>query len=296
MYKLKNSFIDKMIEKNLTSKEIDFLLHIGKFQDDYGRVYGVYYKDMCAELNMSVQKFYDLLTSLKTKGIIDYVKAGRFDYTVILKDNDFSDYELNQGYLNLSSKQFNSLTFKSLKAGAKLFYLYMQRFASYGQKMLVKTFYSKFCSMLNCTKKTLQTYILTLKKFFYINVCRKRNGSYKYEIAIKTGNALDIPSPLREFEKECYLNNIKTLISRNFNAMLPDTNSASVIADIANLSISDQASKHKNIIELVINAIKASRKRQLKENKKPKLNAALVNKHLKDILFMKDMGLKDIAG
>ena len=38
MYKLKNTYIDRMISNKLTSKEIDFILHIAMYQDDTGRV------------------------------------------------------------------------------------------------------------------------------------------------------------------------------------------------------------------------------------------------------------------
>ena len=38
MQKLKNSVLDRMIEEKLTSKEIDFLIYVSRYQDDSGKV------------------------------------------------------------------------------------------------------------------------------------------------------------------------------------------------------------------------------------------------------------------
>ena len=64
-----------MIEKKLTSKEIDFLLYISRFQDNNGRVDGVYYKEICQRMHMSNQGFYDVKRSLTEKGLI-FIRKG----------------------------------------------------------------------------------------------------------------------------------------------------------------------------------------------------------------------------
>lgn len=57
MNKLKNSYIDKMVSCQLSSKEIDFILYIAKFQNESGIISSVYYKDVCSAISISIQKF-----------------------------------------------------------------------------------------------------------------------------------------------------------------------------------------------------------------------------------------------
>ena len=80
-----------MIEKQLTSKEVDFILYISRFQSESGTVYSVYYKDICSAINISNQKFYDLLSSLEKKALISFRKENQVDYCITLVGNDFSD-------------------------------------------------------------------------------------------------------------------------------------------------------------------------------------------------------------
>ena len=91
MYKLKNTYIDRMVSNRLTSKEIDFILHIAMYQDDTGRVISVYYKDICTSIGVSNQGFYNILNSLRDKNMISYEKKHRADIQVTLLGNDFSN-------------------------------------------------------------------------------------------------------------------------------------------------------------------------------------------------------------
>jgi len=58
--KIKYSLLDSWCERNVTNKEIDFLLHISHFQNERGQIIGIYYRDVCSACNMSIQTFYDL--------------------------------------------------------------------------------------------------------------------------------------------------------------------------------------------------------------------------------------------
>lgn len=84
--KIKYSLLDRLC--NLTNKEVDFLLYIAHYQDDYGRIRGIYYRDVCRACDMCKQTFYDVLRSLQQKSIITYVRADQ-DYNITILDNDF---------------------------------------------------------------------------------------------------------------------------------------------------------------------------------------------------------------
>lgn len=282
MYKLKNSYIDKMIANKLSSKEIDFVLHIALYQDESGCVESVYYLDVCKAIKISYQKFYDILYSLYDKGMIIYEKKNYSDFAVTLQGNSFDDVDYTSknvpGYVNVAQNEFNDEQFMSLKAGSKLLYLYSQRFIN-GKHMLVENFYNEFCRLFNVVRKTMQYYVHELKeaKLLFINI--KRNMAYHYEMMMKRSTVLyrkqmDIPS-----ENHTYENNIASLIRRNFKRYLPDPAAGDPLNQIASLVTQKRSKQHKNIVDLLINAIKSSIKQQKDEGQKnPILNAALVNK------------------
>lgn len=45
MQKLSEKLIDRMIQEQLSSAEVDFIIYLSRYQDDYGMVSGVYYKE-----------------------------------------------------------------------------------------------------------------------------------------------------------------------------------------------------------------------------------------------------------
>ena len=60
----------KKIMDICTKKEIDLIIYIGQFQDAYGVVRGIDYKDVMANIFISKSTFYKLLGSLEAKEII----------------------------------------------------------------------------------------------------------------------------------------------------------------------------------------------------------------------------------
>lgn len=69
MQRIKLDVFKSWFDKNLTGKEIDFLLVLSFYQDKRGITRGVYYKDMMREGKMSAQTFYDCKRSL-TEGSV----------------------------------------------------------------------------------------------------------------------------------------------------------------------------------------------------------------------------------
>lgn len=286
MYKLKNTYIDRMINNKLTSKEIDFILHIAMYQDDTGRVISVYYKEICAAIDVSIQGFYNILNSLRDKKMISYEKKHRADIQVVLIGNDFSGRNFEQGYLKVAGSDFGSKKFRDLKAGAKLLYLYMQRFTN-GKHMLVQNFYEEFSRIFSIGKKCLQTWLTELKKKFLLFTSVKRNKANNYEMMMKNSTVLQFKKEKVPHEKLTYLHNIESFIERNFSTKMPKNkrDKDKTLRDIAKLAEADRVKKYINFPTFIFNAVERSFIRQKEEGKKePKLNAALVNICLGEIL------------
>lgn len=286
MYKLKNSYIDKMIEHKLSSCEIDFILYIARYQDEAGCVESVYYKDVCEKISISIQKFYDIIESLKGKGLILAKKSRPSDIKIVLIGNSFEQVDFEHGkvpgYLNVAQNQFSKDEFREMKAGSKLLYLYSQRFLN-GKHMLVENFYNDFCRIFQVSKKTLQYYVHELKEKKLLFISRKRNQYYHYEMTMKPSTVLFVIKDIIPNEKSLYEDNIVHLIERNFKNYLPEPVSGyrQALHQIAGLATQQRASEHSDFVSLIVSAIKSSLLQQKKEKKdNPVINAALVNKWL----------------
>ena len=280
MNKLKNSYIDKMVDQQLSSKEIDFILYIAKYQNESGIISSVYYKDVCSAINISIQKFYDIVNSLQEKDLISTEKISRADICVTLIGNSFYDKDFSVGYLNVASMDLQNQKFCNMKAGSKLLYLYMQRFIQ-GKHMLVQNFYEGFCKLFQRSKKSIQVYLHELKANYYLFISKKRNRAYNYEMTIKNSTVLNKSKLDVPYEKDGFIDNIKELIKRNFGQALPEQNQDKVLNDIAGLAVTKKAECYQNIAILIVDAVKASLLQQKKEKKqRPVLNAALINMHL----------------
>lgn len=278
MYKLKNSYIDRMIDAGISKSEVAFILHIAQYQDDYGTIHSVYYKDICEAIEISIQKFYDILDSLAGKNLIFYEKVNVADVRVRLLHNDFSDNDFSGGYINVAEKDFRSDAFISLKAGAQLLYLYSQRFTN-GKHMLLNNFYEEFCQKFHVKRKTLQIYIQELKEKKLLFISRKRNKAYHYEMTMRRSHCLDKKGIIPR-EKEGYIFNIKKLILANFGRFLSGADEAG-IDDIARLAEQQRALAYRNFPSLIVEAIRDSFKLQRDEKRKRvSFNAALINKIL----------------
>lgn len=58
MQKLSVTVLEHMIKSKISSKEVDFILYVGKYQNEYGTAEGIYYKDICDAAGLSCQGFY----------------------------------------------------------------------------------------------------------------------------------------------------------------------------------------------------------------------------------------------
>lgn len=285
MYKLKNSYIDRMIENKTTRYELAFLLYIARSQDSKGRVHSVYYKDVCSAISCSIQKFYDILQSLQDKGLISCEKYYNADIFVQLIGNDFSDENFEEGYVNVAKKEFNNEKFTGMLAGSQLLFLYSQRFVQ-GKHMFVSNFYDEFCKTFHVVRKTMQIYLQELKDRKLLFVSKKRNKAYNYEIMMKRSPCLDIDDFHTPREKQLYVDNIKKLITNNFQKYLSeDKDIENTLNDIAGLVEQKRENKYPNFVFLIVTAVKRSLSKQRAEKRKEiRLNAPLINKCLNDVI------------
>lgn len=172
--KLKSSTFENIIQSDLTSAELNFIVYLSHFQNDSGTVIGVYYKDICAAINISYQTFYDVLRSLSSKRIISYEKRNYDDWDITILNNDFS-YEgaMKEGYISMGHAIFDDPAFYTLKAQEKILAIHIMRASGAGTRRYcigVDKFYDQFCSLLKVSRRVVQGYLKRLRTFFSIGV------------------------------------------------------------------------------------------------------------------------------
>lgn len=101
MQRISNDIIDRMIQAKLTKCEMNLMLFLSFYQDEYGRVYGVHYKEACDATGMSYQEFYNAKKSLIEKQFIYAEKSNRIDHDITIRNNAFLTREDDKrGYIN----------------------------------------------------------------------------------------------------------------------------------------------------------------------------------------------------
>lgn len=172
MQKIKNSILDRMIACRLNNKEIDFLLYVSRFQDQYGKVCGVYYKDVCRKMDMSCQEFYNVKESLEKKNFIRCEKSNWADHDITIIGN-FEEECLKEGYISTNHNIFYQKEFWNLKAGAKLLAMYLMKVTYAGRgyfKISTRKFYDKkegYSGKFGVTARVLRGYLMSLKGLFF---------------------------------------------------------------------------------------------------------------------------------
>lgn len=169
--KIKYSLVCQLCKSKLTNKELTFFLFIARFQDKYGQIIGIYYKDIMEKCDMSLRTFYLVLKSLEKKGLIAF-KRTKNDYDIKILNNDFS-YEESyyEGYIDLNKNIFYSKKFNNLRVNEKLLLLILMRNVDVNKGQYIigrKNFYDKYTKKLGVTKKVLRSYLHTLKGIFSI--------------------------------------------------------------------------------------------------------------------------------
>ena len=174
MQKIKSSVLARMIEAGVTSREFDFLIYISRFQDESGKVEGVHYRDVCTEMGISHQGFYDIKRSLEDKKLIFSGKSSRIDHDITIIGNSFEDTDgFWESYINTNHNIFQCREFFALKAGTKMLAMEMMKisFAGQGKAVIGKDkFYEKYCSMFHVSRRVMRGYLMQLKEFFSVGL------------------------------------------------------------------------------------------------------------------------------
>lgn len=190
MQQLRCSIIEKL--SDLTRAEMNIFLLLVRFQDPSGLVVGVYYKDICEELEIrSKQTFYNVLSSLTRKGLIKCSQSVKGDYDITVVGNACWNEEENEPYINMNRRLFRSRKFYRMKAKEKYLLLDFMRSTAQnkGKRVLeAKKLYDRYCETLHVTKRVLQKYLHTLKQYFHIFIKGKN-----YHILFCGGEGFEAP-------------------------------------------------------------------------------------------------------
>lgn len=198
MQKLSVTVLEKMIQANVTSKEIDFLLYVARFQNEYGVVRGIYYRDIMEHIHVSHQTFYDCKKSLERKGIIECTKNSYYDWDIVILDNNFKGKEnYGRGYISLHNSMVRSDEFMQLKAGAKLMALwlfrewqiYRKKAHSESYQINKRTLISKFKELMHVSPRVIRRYLGMLTPWIsvYLERGQKYYITFRKDAAIMPG-------------------------------------------------------------------------------------------------------------
>lgn len=180
MYKIKDAVRKSIMDANLTSAQINFIVVISRYQSDDGRISGAYYNNICKEAYISAPTFYSTIRELEKKHIIKYVQNKKDgDWDIVILNNDFSNPEtLKEGYLKMDHKIFYEKKFFKMTAMEKLLAMDLLRICqANGGKYHIKPveFYEKYKKIFEkyakneeLSKRVLQECLKTLKRYFSI--------------------------------------------------------------------------------------------------------------------------------
>ncbi|QUI25896.1 hypothetical protein HZI73_26145 (plasmid) [Vallitalea pronyensis] len=120
--KLNRAIIDYKLEA-LTSIDIDVLLLLGKYQDAFGKVKYIYYKEIIDKLNIHKTSYYRALRHLSEQNIIEVDLGTKETYKDLrFIDNDYSN-EYNEkvkNYFNINHHLLYTSEFRNLRKNAKV--------------------------------------------------------------------------------------------------------------------------------------------------------------------------------
>ena len=124
-----------------TKKEIDLIIHIGQFQDKYGVIRGLYYKNILEAIDICKSTFYHLMQSLEEKGIIKINYFNDYAYwEVKILNNVFAAQEdYKKGYLKLHYEILHSPEFIAMTKSEKLIVLNLLKIGDFRKHMIKLT-------------------------------------------------------------------------------------------------------------------------------------------------------------
>ena len=161
----------------LTASEMSLFLYIVSIQDQrMGKAEGLYYRDAMEACGMCKQSFYNALSGLVEKKVIE-AERKQADYDVTVPGNAFPDGNY-RGYVKLNREVFHKKAFRRLKSHEKfLLFEFLKGTHENGHSLCigVEKFYEKYEKILQVSRRVIRMYLCRLKKFFSIGI---KNGMY----------------------------------------------------------------------------------------------------------------------
>lgn len=180
MQKLKYTIINRILNEQLSGVEIDILLYIARYQDETGKVSGVYYQDIVSATFNHKTQIYRAIKNLENKKFILREKNNRYDMDITILDNDFTGKNFRgNGYMRVNKKIFLNGDFFRMKAKEKILTLQLIKNCNSAANDTYTVRRTKFLEMyrdiFGVQIRSLGNYIKTLKKYFNFYL---KNGIY----------------------------------------------------------------------------------------------------------------------
>ena len=183
---------------NVSKTEMNIFLQCVRYQDEKGQVIGAYYKYFMDLLGFkSKQTFYNVLRSLSEKKLLSYTQNVRGDYDIHVENQAYVHQE-KPDYIDLN-KVFQ------LKAHEKYILLDLMRSTALNngiRVIRVEEFYHRYCKALRVSKRVIQVYLHTLRKYFSVRI---KDG--KYYIKFLGGKLFEKPKRAVTGKRNTYISN-----------------------------------------------------------------------------------------
>lgn len=188
---------------NVSRTEMNIFLQCVRYQDDQGQVIGAYYRYFMKLLGFkSKQTFYNVLRSLSEKKLLTYAQNVKGDFDIWINNPVYSKQE-KPDYIDLNKVIFQSKEFFGMKAHEKYMLLDLMRSTALNRGIRVirvEEFYNKYCKALHVTKRVIQMYLCTLRKYFAVRI---KEG--KYYIKFLGGKLFEKPKRSAQGKRTTYI-------------------------------------------------------------------------------------------
>lgn len=247
--KLNASIIESLIHtKQITSKEIDVLFWIARRQDAYGRTFGIKYREVCTDTEISHQEYYNCISGLEVKGFLRVINRNcRQGWDIEILDNIFAtSKDDKKRYLNINKDIFYSKSFIQLKANEKklLIKILLQKPNSKKAFFLRIDTIKSWINIDNI--QLINSYITKLKKFFEIKLSGKTKGEKSLFVIVPNYQLESILNRASYSIKTFYFKHKLRCLCRQYNASYDDKTMNDV------LTLLNQYGDYLNTLEHII--------------------------------------------
>lgn len=167
--KLNEDIINSILDKNITSAQIDVLLWLSRKQDVYGRVFDVKYYDVCNAVGISHQEFYNAIDGLIFLGFVRLInRSHKHGWDLeILGNANTGEEQVGRRYLNTNRSFLFQDIFMGLKANEKK--LVLKIMLEKKQSNDFYLYYKAITKWIHVTNiQLIKSYIRSINKIFNI--------------------------------------------------------------------------------------------------------------------------------